>query len=132
MKWHYTPQGVIYKGKIQKQKVCRVTEHITSISRTWRGELNNDDYFVVVYLDGVISVATGPHEMMLPYEMIQVTYEDLVKKIMSDMTSLVYLSEDIKEELYDILNGITFKDIMKMLDWKYSSKKVEVEEFDIK
>jgi hypothetical protein len=101
---------------------------------SWRGELNNDQYFNIMYLEGVVFAEMNEREMLLSGNPPPLTYVKEVNSIVKGLSSGDF------NDLYDAFNNIdmnflstlnkelTFEDVMGILMWKYASEKVEAYE----
>lgn len=128
-KWEFDKQNGEFISKIVKHKVDSVTETRTGPTISWKGELADDNYFLIIVIEGIIYAAISEHEMMLPYELYTIAYSSLVS------TCLEQENEIVKSLTLSALRGIlnermlnlTFEDIMKLFMWEYVSTKVKVD-----
>jgi hypothetical protein len=110
-------------------KICHVVESRKYII-TWSGDLDNDCYFLIKIVDGVVTAACGEREMMLLSELKPIGYEESLKCIMDANDNVNLYSNYIlakQKRIPEIMKEIRFEDVMELFNWKYKSKKVELQ-----
>lgn len=129
--WHYMRESGELVTKMFKRKVCHVAEWRTDAVTMWKGDLDNDDYFLLIFADGVLSASCMEREMFMLMDIKKVAYVDQVREIVEteDYTKkmLLYV-EYIKSTTPKVLSKITFQEIMNLFMWEYVSDKVEIYE----
>jgi hypothetical protein len=129
--WHFTKECGEYITRLFKHKVCSVSETRSGGIISWRGCLDNDEYFLLIVIDGVIYAACGEHEMMLPYDLHTVVYAESVSNVIAmkdpveQFTAMLQLKAEVLPKLMVKLN---FQEIMNIFMWEYISPKVEIYE----
>ena len=128
--WHYTRDGGGLVTKMFKRKVCHVSEWRTNIVTIWRGDLDNDDYFLIILSNGILSASCMEREMFMLMDIKKVAYIDQIKEIVEteDYTQKILLYEDLKTTLPKLMAKITFQEVMNLFMWDYVSSKVEIYE----
>lgn len=127
--WHFVKESGELISKLFKHKVCSVSETRTPGAISWKGLLDNDEYFLIIVMDGVLMGSCGEREMMIPFDLHTLAYvEDVCNIIsMSDeiakFTELLRLKENI---LPKIMVNLKFEEIMEIFMWEYISPSVEV------
>lgn len=128
----------LYKSNLPKletildRKITHVSEKIfrseTGTRFQWTGELDGDDYFMVTMADGVLVGRVSDREMLIKYDALVLATHEIIEEVEKepDYVAKLRILFERKEELVAETNKFTFKDVMKLLTWKFSSKKVEI------
>jgi hypothetical protein len=129
--WHFTKECGEYITRLFKHKVCSVSETRAGGIISWKGCFDNDEYFLLIVIDGVIYAACGDHEMMLPYDLHTVVYAEDVSNIITIKDRVELLTEMIRLKsnvLPKLMNNLKFQEIMNIFMWEYISTSVEIYE----
>ena len=113
---------------INGRKIVSVYQVKNGLTYKWAGELDDDRYFMLTVKEGVILGSFSEHEMMLPYEGKILAMHEVVVKVYNtkDFSARLQATIEAGKELLPVMKNITFEDVMKVLKWKYASKKVEI------
>jgi hypothetical protein len=138
MKWKFIEGSGDLLIKIGRHSVSHVVETRTYGLMSvviWWGELDNDLFFKMTLVEGVLSMAVGDREMLLNFDIRPVSMmED------EQLTPPMEVGQNLdKSPIVDILSSlmrpsaiprlmreVKFEDIMSILDWKFTSDDVEV------
>lgn len=120
--------------KFSNKQVVSVSQTKSTKGVVWRGELDNDDYFLVVAtLGGVITAAVGEREMTLYLKMSVVAgideFFDFAGNFGKNPNNLV--NDQIlnwASKMISTIDTIKFEDIMKLFGWTYATNNVELYE----
>lgn len=111
-------------------KVCSVAETRIGNYIKWIGLLDNDEYFMVIVLDCILTVACNEREMLLPYGMYALAHttelNDVVKIPPSQINKTIQAMTNKAPAIAKAMTLIKFEDVMKVLGWQYISEKVEI------
>jgi hypothetical protein len=133
--WHYNKTGSKHVSDVHGRKVTHVVQHKRTANLGycyWTGELDNDNYFMIQVLDGVVFLTVGERECELKTkDYIAVAYVDDIKRIIDEPNDL-YRMRDLLVAKTDFLPKfmaeLTFEEIMGIFMWEYASPTVEVYE----
>ena len=136
MKWKYLKTLTDDKKKfiMDGYKVIHVIKtiyhHFGIVS--WKGELTNDCYFIVTMANGILMVSINEREVLLRDSIIEVAYCDIIEDVFVEQAFEKRMSIILQKIplLNDLITVLTFKDIMKVLKWKYVNKNV-VEDYSL-
>jgi hypothetical protein len=128
--WHYIRESGELVTKMFNRKVCHVAEWRTNTVTMWKGDLDNDDYFLIILSNGILSASCMEREMFMLMDIKKVAYIDQVAEIVEteDYTQKILLYEDLKTTLPKLMAKITFQEVMNLFMWDYVSSKVEIYE----
>lgn len=120
--------------RLQNKKICDVTEIVVASSvgyyKGWTGS-TEEKWFSIVFVKGVLTVSVEEREMYLGKFPINLALSDTLEEMLSPpVTATKNMMVDMyNSSLYlEDLRKITFKDIMKLLKWKFLNRNVKVQE----
>jgi hypothetical protein len=123
------------RKRIQNKKVCDVVEFIVPSDlgyyKGWIGSTENE-YFSVAFVKGVLSVSLEEREMRVGWDITNVAMvsylHDLLTTKKMDVSTINHIVDVYnKESCENDIKSVKFTDIMKVLDWKFKSRKVKVD-----
>lgn len=134
--WHYTQIGDKLVKQVWDKKVIHVVQDKKNAKIGycyWTGELDDEKYFMIQVLDGVVILTVGECEGELKTkERVSVAYIDKIKHIVEETNELYKLQDLlVARETFipEFMDKLTFEDIMEIFMWKYASPNVEVYEY---
>lgn len=133
--WHYNKAGSKLVSDVCGSKVTHVVQHKKTANLGycyWKGELDNDNYFMVQVLDGVVLLTVGERECELnTKDCIAIAYVDGIKHIIDEPNDLYRIQDLLVAKagfLPKFMAELTFEEIMDIFMWEYASPNVEVYE----
>lgn len=134
--WHYSKLGNKLVSDVYRRKVTHVVHDNRTIflnHRLWKGELDDDKYFMVQVLDAVVMLTISEIEgELLTKDPIAVAYADGIKGCFdeSDETKKIQKFVIAKSDFIPkFMKNLTFEQIMNVFMWEYASPSVEVYEY---
>jgi hypothetical protein len=126
IEWYIDPTKSDIVVKMTGHKVCDVYQQRTPNFVKWSGSLDNDDYFLVIFINMHVLASVSDREMKLPWS------SSSVAKPMGLYKLLENSKDQINQELIDycskefpkVMSNITFDNIMNLFLWEYDSPKV--------
>ena len=111
----YDSFGVLDKNPLRNIKMPYIV---------WRGE-TEDGYFIVCFLDGLLSVSFSEREMFLLYTMknVGITANAYASMINTQSNPFEKMTEDpistyLNEQYLEEVKNLTFQDVLDFLGWK--------------
>lgn len=118
--------------KMFDHKVCSVAETRFNNYIKWTGELDNDEYFLIVILDCILTLSCNEREMLLPYSMYALAYTTEITSVIkippTQVSKTMQMMTDKAPAIAKAMKAIKFQDVMKILGWQYNDKKIEIYE----
>lgn len=121
--------------KIAKQKVTHVWKTYGTYPwpyMVWSGELESGEFFRVI-LDGILAVDIEEREMLIKHDKVTAMAFIEEMRAVAESTSgdekfnQIVLAHTLG--VSDLVNKITFEEVMEFLKWSYASPTVEMGEF---
>jgi hypothetical protein len=123
-------------NRASKKKVCNVSEVRSGTGVvSWKGDLDDGNYFAIVIIDGIISAAFAEREFQLDSAMKTIAYSTLLEEVVSAGSDFLLMSDLMSEILPDIqkfMSALKFEDMMEFFKWKYATDKIQVYEYNQK
>jgi hypothetical protein len=133
--WHYNRTGNALLSKVHGKKVTHVVQNKQTAKLgycSWTGELNDDNYFIVQVLDGVVLLTIGEREGDLKLKDAKaIAYPDGIKYIIDEPNDLYRMQDLLVAKMNFIpqfMDKLTFEEVMEIFMWEYASPTVEVYE----
>ncbi len=129
--WHFAKGSGEYITKLVKHKVCHVNETRSGGMVSWKGDFDNDEYFLIIVIEGCIYASCNEREILLPHELQTVAYVDQAFNIINepDQIKRVQLWLEAKVTTFPkLMSKLNFQEIMDIFMWEYASDKVEIYE----
>jgi len=130
-KWKLLPSNIIV-DKLFNHKVCSVAETRVGNYIKWTGDLDSDEYFLLIVLDCVLTGAINERELLLPHGMYPLAYtselDEVVKLPPTQFNKTAQMMFEKATSITNTMREMRFEDVMKVLKWKYVSENVEVYE----
>ena len=133
--WHYNKLSGNFVADVYGRKVTHVVQYKPKDSTTykhWNGELDDDRFFSIHILDGVVLATVAEREgELLTKDCTIVAYADGVKSTVdatNEIFRLLLLSRAKLHFLPKFTEELTFEEVMKIFMWEYASSTVEVYE----
>lgn len=124
------------KKRIQGKKVCDVVEFVIPSDlgyyKGWIGSTENE-FFNIALVKGVLSISLEEREMCVGWKITNVAMITHLHKLITstkinavDIAKILdtYNHKDCDADVKDV----KFSDVMKVLKWKFKSRKVKVDE----
>jgi hypothetical protein len=111
--------------KIANRKVCDVVEYdmdtLLGPMKAWKGSVE-EEYFSLIFADGIVSLAINGQEMMLGSEATNIAMAEELHEanLIADNNyeAAIQLIQDYRsEKFYQDCKEILFDDICKLLNW---------------
>ena len=133
--WHYNKLGNQFVTDVYGRKVTHVVQNNPRAGLTyryWTGELDDDRYFAVHVMDGVVLASVVEREGELcTKSCVVVAYADGVKNVVdatNELSRLLLLQRAKDDFLPKFTKELTFEEVMTIFKWEYASPAVEVYE----
>lgn len=132
--WCFLEGGKKIVADVYKRKVTHVVKQMTrggDFYLAWQGELDDDNFFMVRVLDGVVFLSVSERECQLNSKFTVVAYVDDIKGFFNATNEIERLQNLVilkRNFIPEFTKTLTFEEIMGIFMWEYASPNVEVYE----